>query len=162
VASRLRAYAKKKLPEYMVPSSFMLLRNFPLTPNGKLDRQSLPASEGKHLKREKKHIIPRTPMEIKLADIWAEILQLEEVGADDNFFELGGHSLTATRVVSQVRDRFQIEVPLRELFNFPTVAELAQRIEIGISREGRESLSFITPVPRVKVRMADIKLSRAS
>jgi len=106
--------------------------------------------------------MPRTPVENTLADIWAEILQLERVGTDANFFELGGHSLTATRVVSQIRDRFQIEIPLLELFNSPTVAALAQRIEIGISTEPRERLSSIVPVPRVRVLMADIKPPRAS
>jgi 2-polyprenyl-3-methyl-5-hydroxy-6-metoxy-1,4-benzoquinol methylase/acyl carrier protein len=153
VASRLRAYAKEKLPEYMVPSSFMLLRNFPLTPNGKVDRQSLPALAGKHLSREKNYVIPRTPLENSLADFWAEILQLERVGADDNFFELGGHSLTATRVISQIRDRLQMEISLQEFFNSPTVAELAQRIEKGSSTEPRERLSSIVPRSRVRVKL---------
>ena len=148
--SELRHFLQEKLPVFMIPSVFVSLDEMPLTPNGKLDRQSLPAPAGKHLKREKNYITPRTPVENILADIWAEILQLEEVGADDNFFELGGHSLSATRVISQVRNRFQIEIPLRQLFNFPTVAELAQLIEIGIRTERRDTLPAIVPVKRVR------------
>lgn len=155
--SELRQLMQEKLPAYMIPTEFVSLDEMPLTPNGKIDRQSLPAPTGKQLSRENNYVIPRTPLENSLADIWAEILQLEQIGAADNFFELGGHSLTATRVISQVRDHFQVEISLRELFDFPTVAELAQRIEIGISRAQREKHSSIVPVPRVRVRMADIQ-----
>lgn len=148
----LRHFLQEKLPAFMIPSEFVSLKQLPLTPNGKVDRQSLSALAGKQLIREKNYVIPRTPLENSLADIWADILQLERVGADDNFFELGGHSLTATRVISQIRDRLQMEISLQEFFNSPTVAELAQRIEIGISTEPRERLSSIVRVPRVKVK----------
>ena len=124
----------------------------PLTPNGKVDRRALPAPAGRQLGRGKNYSIPRTSLEISLADIWSEILQLERVGADDNFFELGGHSLTATRVISQIRDRLQVEISLREFFNSPTVAELAQQIETGASIESRERLSSIASARRVRVK----------
>ena len=150
--SDLRHFLQEKLPAYMIPSEFVSLEQMPLTPNGKVDRQSLPALAGKQLSRDKNYVIPRTPLEDSLAGIWAEVLQLERVGADDNFFELGGHSLIATRVISQIRDRLQMEISLQDFFNSPTVSELAQRIEIGISTEPRERLSSIVRVPRVRVR----------
>nr|QEO74644.1 AMP-dependent synthetase and ligase [uncultured bacterium] len=151
--SELRHFLQEKLPAYMIPSEFVSLDQMPLTPNGKVDRQALPALAGKQHSREKNYVIPRTPLENNLADIWAEVLQLKRVGADDNFFELGGHSLTATRVISQIRDRLQTEISLQEFFNSPTVAELAQRIEIGTNSEPRERLSSIVPVPRVRVKL---------
>ena len=151
--SELRHLLQEKLPAFMIPSEFVSLDQMPLTLNGKVDRQSLPALAGKQLSREKNYVIPRTPLENSLADIWAEILQLEKVGADDNFFELGGHSLIATRVISQIRDHLQKEISLQEFFNSPTVAALAQQIETSISTEPRERLSSIVPVPRVRVKL---------
>ena len=148
----LRHLLQEKLPAYMIPSEFVSLDHMPLTLNGKVDRKALPALAGKQLSQEKHLVIPCTPLEKSLADIWTEVLQLEKIGADDNFFELGGHSLTATRVISQIRDRLQTEISLQEFFNSPTVAELAQRIESGISTGPREKLSSIVPVPRVRVR----------
>lgn len=149
--SELHHFLQEKLPAYMIPSEFVSLDQMPLTPNGKVDRQALPSLAGKQLSREKNYVVPRTPLENSLADIWAEVLQVERVGADANFFELGGHSLTATRVISQIRDRLQMEISLQEFFNSPTVAELAQQIETGISTEPK--LSSIVPVPRVRVKL---------
>jgi acyl carrier protein len=151
--SELRQFLLEKLPAFMIPSEFVSLDQMPLTLNGKVDRQALPALAGKHLSREKNYVVPRTPLENSLADIWAEVLQLERVGADDNFFELGGHSLIATRVISQIRDRLQMEISLQEFFNSPTVAELAKRIESGVSTEPREKLSSIVPRSRVRVKL---------
>ncbi|HEX5724995.1 MAG TPA: amino acid adenylation domain-containing protein, partial [Longimicrobiaceae bacterium] len=126
-AAELRAHLRESLPEYMVPSAFVFLDALPLTPNGKLDRKALPAPE--LAPAEDRYVAPRTPVEEVLAGIWAEVLRLERVGANDNFFELGGHSLLATRVVSRVRELFGVELPLRALFEGPTVAELAGRVE---------------------------------
>jgi acyl carrier protein len=124
--SELRSFLKAKLPEYMVPSAFVVLDALPLTPNGKIDRRSLPAPD--YQSRPElggAFVAPRTPVEETLASIWAEVLGIERVGIHDDFFELGGHSLLATRVVSRVREAFQVELPLRSLFEKPTVAELA-------------------------------------
>uniref|UniRef100_UPI003B3A99E9 non-ribosomal peptide synthetase n=1 Tax=Longimicrobium sp. TaxID=2029185 RepID=UPI003B3A99E9 len=123
-AAILREHLRRELPDYMVPSAFVVLQALPLTPSGKLDRAALPAPE--HAAGTDAYVAPRTPTEEVLAGIWAEVLHLERVGVTDSFFELGGHSLLASRVVSQVRAVFDVELPLRALFEGPTVAELAR------------------------------------
>ena len=127
--SELRSYLKQKLPEYMVPSAFVVLEALPLTPNGKVDRRALLALEVQHLKPGEDFVAPRDPLEEQLAEIWEEMLGVAQVGVHDNFFELGGHSLLATRVLSRVREVFGVELPLRSLFEEPTVAGLSGRIE---------------------------------
>ncbi|MBG1243498.1 non-ribosomal peptide synthetase [Nostoc sp. NZL] len=127
--SELRQFLKRKLPEYMVPSAFVMLETLPLTPNGKLDRKALPAPDTARPELDKVFVAPRTPIEEVIAGIWTQVLGLEKVGSNDNFFELGGHSLLATQVISRLRDAFQVELPLRYLFESPTIAELAQSIE---------------------------------
>ena len=124
-AAALREHLRESLPEYMVPAAFVVLEQLPLTPNGKLDVKALPAPE--LASAEDRYVAPRTPVEEVLAGIWAEVLRLERVGVNDSFFELGGHSLLATRVVSRIRAVFAVELPLRALFEGPTVAELAVR-----------------------------------
>ncbi len=123
--SELRSFLKQKLPEYMVPSAFVTLEALPLTPSGKLDRRALPVPEQTRPELEEKLVAPRTPVEEVLAGIWAQVLGVGRVGIDDNFFELGGHSLLATRVVSRIRETFKVEVPLRSLFDAPTLSTLA-------------------------------------
>jgi len=125
---------RAKLPEYMVPSAIVLLESFPLTPNGKLDRRALPAPAAR-ANVTQAYLAPRTPVEEVLAGIWQELLHVERVGVTDNFFELGGHSLLATQLISRLREYFQLELPLRSLFEATTVGELASRIEAA----GREA-----------------------
>ncbi len=144
-AAELRAHLASRLPEYMVPSVFVALESLPLTPNGKLDRRALPAPElGSGAER---YVAPRAPTEEVLAEIWAETLRLERVGVTESFFELGGHSLLATRVISRVRRVFGVEVPLRALFEGPTVAELAGRVE-EVRRAGEPALPPVVPTGR--------------
>jgi amino acid adenylation domain-containing protein len=128
-ASDLRAYLRERLPDYMIPSSFVSLNELPLTPNGKVDRRALPDVAEAALEYGVTNVPPRTPVEELLAYIWCHVLNISEAGVHDNFFALGGHSLLATQVISRVRERFQVELPLRSLFESPTVAELAMRIE---------------------------------
>jgi acyl carrier protein len=140
--SELRGFLKEKLPDYMVPSAFVLLDTLPLTPNGKVDRQALPAPGGIRPELERGFVAPRTPFEEILAGIWTEILGIEQVSVHDNFFELGGHSLLATQVVSQVRDTFQVELPLRSLFEAATVSDLTTVVEQRlIEQVGAETLT---------------------
>ncbi|MEW5931800.1 MAG: condensation domain-containing protein, partial [Gemmatimonadota bacterium] len=122
----LREALGARLPEYMVPSAFVVLESIPLTSNGKVDRRALPAPERTD---EETYVAPRTPAEEVLAGIWAEVLGLERVGVEESFFELGGHSLLATQVASRVRRAFGVEVPLGAFFEAPTVAALAAAVE---------------------------------
>jgi amino acid adenylation domain-containing protein len=152
----LRNFLKEKLPEYMVPAVFMLLDALPLMPNGKIDRRALPSPDRSRPELGKAFVAPRTPTEESLAEIWAQLLNIERVGVHDNFFDLGGHSLLATQLVSRMREAFQVEIPLRRLFEMPTVAGLAESIEaarqagqnllappiLPVSRNGELALSF--------------------
>ncbi|MBO1350490.1 MAG: amino acid adenylation domain-containing protein [Hormoscilla sp. GUM202] len=125
----LRDFLKGKLPGYMVPAAFVTLEAMPLTPNGKVDRRSLPAPDASELASTAIFVAPGTPTEELLAAIWCEVLGLKHVGIHDNFFELGGHSLLATQVISRIRRVFSVEVPVRYVFEFPTLATLSKAIE---------------------------------
>ena len=136
--SELRHFLATKLPDYMVPTVFVPLQALPLTPNGKVNRRALPAPDRSRQALGIEYVAPRTPIEETLAAIWAQILHLERVGAHDNFFELGGHSLLATQLVSRLRNVFQVDLPLRALFESPTVAGLAENI--GAARQMAQGL----------------------
>jgi acyl carrier protein len=138
----LREHLRGTLPDYMVPGAFARLESLPLTPNGKLDRKALPVPE--YEADAERYVAPRTPVEEVLAGIWVEVLRLERVGVRDNFFDLGGHSLLATRMASRIRAVFGVELPLRALFEGPTVAELAVRVE----EMRRAELPLLPPVVR--------------
>ena len=129
--TKLRGYLREKLPEHMVPAVFVTLSELPLTPNGKVDRRALPAPEP--IQSGSKRVAPRTPVEELLVGIWAEVLGVEQPGIEDDFFELGGHSLLATQVISRIRQAFEVELPLRALFEASTPARLAIVVEAGLS-----------------------------
>jgi amino acid adenylation domain-containing protein len=124
-SSDLRNHLKRRLPDYMLPSVFVILQSMPLSETGKIDRESLPAPEQSRPALEQSYTAPATALEKVLAGIFGEVLKIERVGVCDSFFELGGHSLLATRVVSKVRQTFAIELPVRKLFEEPTVSGLA-------------------------------------
>ncbi|MBV9787872.1 MAG: amino acid adenylation domain-containing protein [Chloroflexi bacterium] len=132
----------------MIPSVFVRLEEFPLTPNGKVDRKALPAPEQTHAAQDDRYVAPRTPIEEMLASIWADVLRRERIGVYDSFFELGGHSLLATQLISRVREAFQVELPLRSLFELPTVAGLAQQIVIARQDMAGMLAPALMPVPR--------------
>jgi acyl carrier protein len=124
----LARFLKHHLPGYMVPSGFVVLEALPLTPNGKVDRRALPAPDTSKPDLSLFFVGPRNSVEEVLAAIWAEVLKLERVDVHDDFFALGGHSLLALRVVSRIRNAFDVNIPLRTLFDLPTVASLAAAI----------------------------------
>ena len=126
-ASELRAFLKDRLPEHMMPAVFIVLDAFPLNANGKVDRGALPAPDAQRPELDEAFVACRTPTEELLAEIWAHVLGVQRVGIHDNFFQLGGHSLLATQVVSRIREAFKVEMPLRHLFESPTVAGLAEK-----------------------------------
>jgi len=149
----IRNFLKDRLPDYMIPNAFIPIEAMPLTPNGKIDSSALPVITP----RESAYVPPRTLIEERLACIWVEILGIEsfhigpsQINIHDNFFELGGHSLTAARLISRVREVFQVQLPIRRLFEFPTIAELAKCIEtermLSPQAEEPKQWSYIVPI----------------
>ncbi|MGB3534215.1 MAG: amino acid adenylation domain-containing protein, partial [Microcoleaceae cyanobacterium] len=155
--SQLRQFVAEKLPSYMIPSAWVRLDVLPLTPNGKIDINALPKPEQELVNLSDSHEIPQTPTEEILAGIWANILNFKHIGRTDNFFELGGHSLLATRVISQIREVFNIDLPLRRLFETPTLARLAEAILIA---KKTDSKLKIKPLQRI-TREENLPLSFA-
>jgi pristinamycin I synthase 3 and 4 len=151
LVAELRSALKEKLPGHMIPALFVKLESLPLTANGKVDRQVLPAVEELGLGDGGEHYeAPRTALEEHLAEIWAGVLEVTRVGRHGNFFDLGGHSLLAASMVSRFRNVFGIDVPVRAIFESPTVAELAQAIELSLKSLGRTlpaAGNGITPTP---------------
>ncbi|HEY2738508.1 MAG TPA: amino acid adenylation domain-containing protein, partial [Thermoanaerobaculia bacterium] len=133
----------------MIPTALVVLESLPLTANGKVDRSALPAPDASGLESVSGRVAARTPVEEILAAIWSEVLGVEELGVDDNFFDLGGHSLLATRVISQLRGAFQVEMGLHELFEEPTVAGLAARVEAAVRAGSGLAAPPIERLPRV-------------
>jgi len=130
-ATKLRRALAETLPEHMIPANFVLLDDFPLAPNGKIDRRALPDPGKCRPELDEPYVAPATPIEEELAQIWEDVLSLEKVGIHDNFFDLGRHSLLATQVMSRLREGLGVELPLRALFEAPTIAELALRVGRG-------------------------------
>jgi amino acid adenylation domain-containing protein len=147
-ANQLRRFLQDRLPEYMVPATFIGLDEFPLTPNGKVDRQALPEAEQGRASVEERFVAPRTPIEEVLAGIFSQLLNVERVGVQDNFFELGGHSLLATVVISRIDEAFNVTLPLSHLFDAPSVAGLAQDIEVAMKAEKGIPALPLEVVPR--------------
>jgi amino acid adenylation domain-containing protein len=128
IVGELQAYARRKLPAYMVPADFIEIDDLPLTPNGKLNRRALPEPEHRRPDLQVPFVAPDTPIEEALAEIWSEVLDVKRVGVHDSFFDLGGHSLLATQLISRAEDAFRIKIPLRTLFEGPTISSLALHI----------------------------------
>ena len=124
----LRQFLQAKLPAYMIPSIFMPLDDLPLTPNGKIDRKALPLPDLSSLASDDDFVAPRTQQEALLADIWQSVLGIDSISVHHNFFDLGGHSLLATQVISQIRQRLALDIPLRDLFEYPSIAKFSDHI----------------------------------
>ena len=129
----LRDFLSDRLPDYMIPGVFKGLDALPLTPNGKVDRNALP--EPDNIIREVEFVAPRTETEELLAEIWTEVLQIDRIGVYDNFFDMGGHSLLVTRTIGRVRDAFEVHLPLRTLFEAPTIAQFVEKLEALLIEE---------------------------
>jgi amino acid adenylation domain-containing protein len=148
-AHEIREFLKDQLPAYMIPAAFAVLSSLPLTTSGKIDRRRLPALADVVEPRQHSAAPPHTPTESALADIWKSVLNVQHIGLHDSFFDLGGHSLLATRVISRVREVFQVEFPLRSIFEAPTLSNLATAIDAqrsstltrlpGLTRRSREA-----------------------
>ena len=132
----LRAALATQLPDYMIPSAFVLLDTLPLTPNGKVDRKALPAPDTSRRAPDSPYVAPRDAVEDVVAGIWAEALGVDRVGVFDDFFALGGHSLLSTRIVARLRDAFAVEIPLHRIFSEPTVAGLSAALRQGSGPDG--------------------------
>jgi amino acid adenylation domain-containing protein len=144
LGGQLRADAQRRLPEYMVPANFVFLESFPLTPQGKIDRAALPVPNQERPSSENSFVAPRTPVEMSLAAIWQDILGVQRVGAYDSFFDLGGHSLSLIQLSARIRTAFEVEVPIRVLFDSPTLAGMTVAIAAaGIENENAAEMSQV-------------------
>ena len=121
----LRAFLQRSLPDYMVPALFMMLPQFPLTPNGKLDRKALPQPQGERPSLASVYVAPRNAIETTIVEIWQKILPVDEIGVNDNFFDLGGHSLLIAQVHQALQTAFSRPLSLVDMFSYPTVSDLA-------------------------------------
>ncbi len=140
----MREYLRREVPDYMVPQAIAVLAKFPLTANGKIDRAALPEPEAATAQRT--YVAPRNETEQKIAEIWAEVLRrdLNTISIDDNFFDLGGHSLMATQVVSRIRERFSLEIPMRAMFDRPTITRLGEIVvQEQTAADDDDSLSIV-------------------
>jgi acyl carrier protein len=128
-AGEIRQFLAARLPAYMLPARYLFLTSLPLTASGKVDRRALPLPDAGQEVRETRYVAPQTPVEDVLARVWADVLHITQIGTDDNFFEIGGHSLRATRLVARLQDIFSIDLPLKYIFSYPTIARLAQTLQ---------------------------------
>jgi len=147
----LRVWLRDRLPDYMVPAFFVRIDEIPLTPNGKIDRRVLPQPQRDQIET-KRYIAPRNESEQALAAIWAKLLKVDKVGINDNFFALGGHSLLAARLVTQIREECMVQMPLRSVFEAPTVALLARKLD----HEKQTAAQDLTTIPRLTRGTTDI------
>ena len=154
---RLQEHLQKYLPSYMLPSDYVWLASMPLTSSGKIDRQALAVS-GRPTGSRPSYVAPRSPTEETLSTIWSEVLKVQKIGINDNFFELGGHSLLATKLITYAGDAFAVELPLLSVFEEPTLAGFAQRVELA-QREQKD-LSRISEILNQVENLSDDDLSR--
>jgi amino acid adenylation domain-containing protein len=147
-AAEMRQFLRERLPEFMIPATFMAIESMPMTTSGKMDRRALPEPDWSGATAQGEFVAPSTPLEEQLASIWSEVLSIERVGAQDDFFNLGGNSLLALRLASRVRQVFNVELPLMTLFTSPTVAALAEQIVALLAGDHRLDVPPILPAPR--------------
>jgi hypothetical protein len=147
---RLREFLEARLPAYMVPVHYVPLQELPLTPNGKVDRRALPRPEGLQQSPNRVRVTPGTPIEKRLMEIWSGLLGVQELGIHDNFFHLGGHSLLATQLISRIAKAFQVEMPVRTVFEAPTISELGGRVSKAQPKQFAEAPIIPKRIGRAK------------
>ena len=143
---QVREFIQQKLPDYMVPQAFVILNALPLTPNGKVDRRALPSPDIASRNLSTGLVLPRTPLEAQLAQIWSQVLGVERLGVKDNFFEIGGHSLLATQVVSRLNSAFGLDLSVQVMFESPTVAQLTEVISTQLQTGEGLTIPAIVPI----------------
>jgi acyl carrier protein len=158
----LRNYLMAKLPDYMVPSAIAQLEKLPLMSNGKVDRNALPTPEYTRREPEQEYVAPRNEIEERLCAIFSEVLGVEKVGIEDNFFLLGGHSLSATQVTTRILDVLQADVPLRRIFETPTVLGLAQAVEECQIQSEEDPIEIISRPAAEEAEPLEMMLGRLS
>ncbi|HVN52764.1 MAG TPA: amino acid adenylation domain-containing protein [Anaerolineaceae bacterium] len=158
--AELRSFLHKTLPEYMLPGTFTIMETLPLSPSGKVDHRALPAPDSSRPFLEREYVAPRNEIEARLAEIAADLLNLDRVGVLDNFFDLGGHSLLATQFISRVREEFSSELALKVLFEHPRIAELAEDVEKSKVNPVQAPIPVIQPVSRAERRVLRRDLAR--
>ena len=153
-AREVQGFLRSKLPDYMVPTEFIVMDSLPLTGNGKIDRRSLPGPENNQAEATNAYVAPGSAVERVLAGIWGETLARETVGIRDDFFVIGGHSLAAMRVISSIRYIFKVELPISKIFEFPTIEDLGHALESAESTPGQmEKIARV--VERIKSMSAN-------
>jgi amino acid adenylation domain-containing protein len=150
----LRSFLKQSLPAYMLPAAFVMLDTFPLTANGKVDQKALPSPNLAIAQKATPSMTPTTSLETALVELWSQLLGRNSISIEDNFFELGGHSLLATQLVSRIRDRFQVELALRSVFETPTIAELAQIIKT--LKSAKQDIGWAVPTVQSRQKPSNL------
>ncbi|MBS2967086.1 hypothetical protein KGA66_28895, partial [Actinocrinis puniceicyclus] len=151
----LREFMAERVPQYMVPSSVMVLDRLPLSPNGKVDRAALPSAQDGRAAAARQFVAPRDAVEELIAQTWTEVLGATRVGVDDNFFELGGHSLQAVQIAFRIRAAFGVELGIKRILEAPTVARLAEVVTADLAASQavlEEALGDIESLPDEVVR----------
>ncbi len=161
-SGELRAFLQDKLPDFMIPSVFVTLDWLPLTPNGKMDRKALPDPKEQRANKDVAYVAPQNEMEVKLAKIWQEVLLVEKVGIHDNFFEIGGHSLQAVQVHKKLTESFFVDIPIVQLFQYPTISALTKFLSQGeqgksVAKKGRERAASRREILQERGRIRDRK-----
>jgi acyl carrier protein len=159
-SQELHQFLQQTLPDFMIPAAFVMLNELPLTPNGKLDRRALPKPDLSQISSSTSFVAPRNDVEQELARIWAEVLKVERVGVQDNFFELGGHSLIATQMLSRIANHFQVNLSIRQLFEAPTIAQLAIAIEHQVQEIEAEFMQLLSEVEDLSDQDAQHQLAQ--
>jgi acyl carrier protein len=155
IEPQLRAFLKESLPEHLIPATFIFLETLPRTRTGKVDRKSLLQPESHRSQYGGQYIAPETEMELLIAEVWQKLLRVDRVGINDNFFDLGGHSLLATQVINKLRDSYSVELPLRTIFESPTIAGLAKQVELA-QKHGQQDADKMTQIiQKIKNLSAD-------